>query len=124
MTAADLCPRDATPADAEAIARLWHAGWRDAHDGVLPEALARHRTLESFRGRMQHALAETRAAGPAGSPVAFYMLKDDELYQFYVGAEARGTGLAAALIADAQSRRAASVTSARGGPNMPLKVML
>jgi ribosomal protein S18 acetylase RimI-like enzyme len=35
------------------------------------------------------------------------MLKGDELYQLYVSAEARGTGVAAALIADAEARLAA-----------------
>jgi GNAT superfamily N-acetyltransferase len=32
------------------------------------------------------------------------MLKGDELYQLYVSALARGTGVAAALIADAEAR--------------------
>jgi GNAT superfamily N-acetyltransferase len=36
------------------------------------------------------------------------MLKGDELNQLYVSAEARGAGVAAALIADAESRQAAS----------------
>ena len=31
------------------------------------------------------------------------MFKDDELYQFYVSAEARGTGIAALLMRDAES---------------------
>jgi GNAT superfamily N-acetyltransferase len=35
------------------------------------------------------------------------MLKDDELYQFYLARQARGTGLAAALIADAEALLAA-----------------
>ena len=35
------------------------------------------------------------------------MLRGEELYQFYVAAEARGTGLAAALIKDAEARLAA-----------------
>jgi len=36
------------------------------------------------------------------------MLKDDELYQLYVSAQARGSGVAAALMADAEARLAAS----------------
>ena len=46
--------------------------------------------------------------GPAGAPLGFYMLKGDELYQLYVAAEARGLGVAAALIADAETRLRAS----------------
>jgi hypothetical protein len=36
--------------------------------------------------------------GPIGAPLGFCMLKDDELYQLYVAAEARGVGAAAAVI--------------------------
>jgi ribosomal protein S18 acetylase RimI-like enzyme len=35
------------------------------------------------------------------------MIKDDELYQLYVARQARGTGAAAALIADGEARLAA-----------------
>jgi GNAT superfamily N-acetyltransferase len=35
------------------------------------------------------------------------MFKCDELYQFYVASEARGTGVAAALMADAEAQLAA-----------------
>jgi GNAT superfamily N-acetyltransferase len=34
------------------------------------------------------------------------MLKGDELYQLYVSAPARGSGVAAALVADAEARLA------------------
>jgi ribosomal protein S18 acetylase RimI-like enzyme len=50
------------------------------------------------------ALASVRVAGDAGAPVGFCMLKGDELYQLYVSAQARGSGVAAALIADAETR--------------------
>jgi len=90
------------------LARLWYDGWRDAHAAILPEALARDRTLESFERRMKAHLYEVRAVGPVGAPLGFYMLKGDELYQLYVSAEARGLGVAAVLIADAESRLRAS----------------
>jgi GNAT superfamily N-acetyltransferase len=45
-----------------------------------------------------------RVFGPVGAPLGFYYIKDDELYQFYLAAEARGTGAAAALMADAEAR--------------------
>lgn len=42
------------------------------------------------------------------------MLREDELYQFYVGAGARGTGVASVLIADAEALLAArGVATAR-----------
>jgi ribosomal protein S18 acetylase RimI-like enzyme len=42
--------------------------------------------------------------GPFGSPVGFCIVKGAELYQLFVSAQSRGSGIAAALIADAESR--------------------
>ena len=88
------------------LAKLWYDGWQDAHAQILPPELARLRTLGSFRERLRAALPTVRVIGPLGRPLGFYMLKDDELYQLYVSAEARGTGAAAALVADAEARLA------------------
>jgi GNAT superfamily N-acetyltransferase len=94
--------RNALPVEVDALAELWHSGWQDAHAHILPPELARHRTLENFRQRMRDHLADVRVAGEVGQPLGFSMLKDDELYQLYVSAAARGTGLATQLIADAE----------------------
>jgi GNAT superfamily N-acetyltransferase len=96
--------RDAVSADVEPLARLWHEGWHDAHAAIVPPALARLRTVESFRERMERGLAEVRVAGPSREPLGFTMLKGDELYQMYVARAARGAGVAAILIADAEAR--------------------
>jgi GNAT superfamily N-acetyltransferase len=96
--------RDAEPADLKPLAHLWCSGWRDGHEGLLPEALTRLRTLESFEDRLAAALPKVRTLGPVGVPLGFHLLKDDELYQFYLAAEARGTGAAAVLMADAEAR--------------------
>lgn len=99
--------RHAQVGEAAALAQLWFDGWQDAHAAILPQALARLRTRESFQERLLRGLAEVRVAGPAGAPVGFYMLKEDELYQLFVAAEARGQGVAQALMADAETRLAA-----------------
>jgi GNAT superfamily N-acetyltransferase len=39
-----------------------------------------------------------------GAPAGFYFLKGAELYQFYVSSDARGSGIAAVLMADAEAR--------------------
>jgi ribosomal protein S18 acetylase RimI-like enzyme len=44
-----------------------------------------------------------RTVGTPGEPVGFCIVKGDELYQLYVSALARGSGVAAALIADAEA---------------------
>jgi len=99
--------RRAEAADVAALARLWYEGWRDAHLSIVPAELARLRTLDSFHRRLLAGLPNVRVAGPPGMPIGFYMLGDGELYQLYVAPSARGTGLAAALIADAESQLAA-----------------
>ncbi|MEO3433840.1 GNAT family N-acetyltransferase [Inquilinus sp. CAU 1745] len=105
--------RDAESVDIDPLARLWHDGWRDAHARILPAELARRRTLESFRQRLADNLAHTRVAGAPGHPTGFCMVKQDELYQLYVSADARGSGIAAALLADGENRLSAcGVTTA------------
>ena len=94
--------RDAEAAEIDELARIWHDGWHEAHAQIVPEGLAEFRTLESFQERLQAALPNARVAGPSGAAVGFYIIKDDELYQLYVSAQSRGSGVAAALIADAE----------------------
>jgi ribosomal protein S18 acetylase RimI-like enzyme len=96
--------RAADEAEIDALAKVWYDGWQDAHARIVPAELTQLRTLESLRNRIREGLPNVRAAGPAGAPVGFFMLKGDELYQLYVSAHARGSGVAAALIADAEAR--------------------
>lgn len=103
---ADVRPAEA--ADIPRLARIWYDGWQDAHADILPDELKRVRTLESFERRLREALAQTRVIGPQGAPVGLCMMKGEELNQLYLAAEARGTGAAQALIADAEARLAAT----------------
>lgn len=89
--------RAAAEAEIDHLAKLWYDGRQDAHARILPSELARHRTLESFKHRLQVALWSVRVAGQPGEPVGFCMIKDDELYQLYISAGKRGSGLAAEL---------------------------
>lgn len=89
------------------LTRLWYDGWQDGHAAVVPAALTRARTVEDFAERMSAALADVRVIGPRGAPLGFSMLKGDELYQFYVASEARGTGVAVALMKDAEAQLSA-----------------
>nr|WP_235523866.1 hypothetical protein [Caulobacter sp. Root487D2Y] len=67
--------RDAEPADLKPLAHLWWTGWRDGHEGLLPDALKRLRTLESFEDRMAAALPKVRTLGPVGAPLGFHLLR-------------------------------------------------
>jgi GNAT superfamily N-acetyltransferase len=96
--------RNAGTAEIPQLARIWFDAWQDAHAQILPPELARIRTLESFADRLRSTLAETRVAGPQNEPVGFCIVRGDELYQLFVAASARGTGVAAELLADAEAR--------------------
>jgi len=96
--------RSALKAEIDEIARIWYDAWQDAHARILPTQLKELRTLESFRERIQRALPSVRVAGSIGEPVGFCIVKDDELYQLFVSAQSRGSGVAAALLADAEDR--------------------
>lgn len=100
--------RPAEASDIPRLARVWYDGWQDAHAAILPEEIRRVRTLERFEAHLKENVAVTRVAGLLGAPIGFSMMKGDELNQLYVAAEARGTGAAQALIADAEARLAAT----------------
>jgi ribosomal protein S18 acetylase RimI-like enzyme len=99
--------RPAEEAELDQLATIWYDAWRDAHLGIVPDELTRVRTLPSFRNRLHAALADVRVVGRPGEPLGFSIIRDDELYQLFVAAPARGTGVANALIEDAEARLAA-----------------
>jgi len=100
--------REAEESEIDELATVWYQAWRDGHESVVPTELTRRRTRERFRDRLKAALAKVRVVGPVGAPVGFSMLKGNELNQLFVSARARGSGVAADLIADAEARLAAS----------------
>lgn len=81
--------------------------WHESHAPILPPELTRLRTLDSFRDRLRAQLHEARVVGPIGAPLGFCILKEDELCQLFVSGSSRGSGVAAALIAEAEARLAA-----------------
>jgi len=95
--------RNARPGEIDLLARIWYEAWQDAHAALMPEELRTLRTPASFRERVQKMLGSTRVAELDGEAVGFCMLRDDELYQLFISAPVRGTGIAAALVADAET---------------------
>lgn len=94
------------PAEADVVGRVWFEAWCDSHLPLLPEGLIRHRTLESFQQRALAAVSRTRVVGDVGAPVGLCMIKGEELEQLFVLRDARGTGIAAALLTDGEARLA------------------
>lgn len=93
--------------DIEPLSHLWHQGWTEAHAHLMPPLFVQLRTPERLAVRLREHLRHLRVVGPRGAPTGFCIVKDDELYQLYVAASARGSGVSATLIDDAESRMAA-----------------
>ncbi|MEJ6399216.1 GNAT family N-acetyltransferase [Yoonia sp. 208BN28-4] len=106
----DSAFRPAVAADVPAIAAMWHTGWADGHAAIVPDDLIALRTYDSFETRTRAHLDDAIVNDDV---TAMAMICDDQLYQFYVSASARGTGLAKALMQEAERRmRNAGVTTA------------
>jgi GNAT superfamily N-acetyltransferase len=94
--------RPARADDAGAVAEIWERGWHDGHAGLVPQELVDVRTPASFRERAAQRVPDTTVAAVDGAVAGFVMVVDGEVEQVYVSAVHRGTGVAAALIAEAE----------------------
>ena len=94
--------RRATPDDAEAVASIWRDGWGDGHLGNVPDELVAARTPESFSSRAAQRVGDTVVFVVDGAVAGFVMVVDDEVEQVYVSRRHRGTGVAAALLGEAE----------------------
>jgi len=94
----------ATDQQAQQICTIWESGWHDAHSEIVPQRLCELRTTKSFIQRTAENLDHTRVAVSKSTVLGFCMVKEDELYQMYVSEIARGTGVAQALMGDAENR--------------------
>jgi GNAT superfamily N-acetyltransferase len=99
---AGLIIRPAVPADAKDVADIWHLGWRDGHLEFAPQELLEARTEDSFRTRATARIGDTTVATVDEAVAGFVMVVNDEVEQVYVAAPHRGTGVAAALMAEAE----------------------
>ncbi|WP_410653053.1 GNAT family N-acetyltransferase [Amycolatopsis sp. cmx-4-54] len=97
-----LTLRPATPADADAVAKIWYHGWQDGHLGNVPESLVRIRTRESFWERAAERVGDTTVALASGEVAGFVMVVGDEVEQVYVSSDHRGSGVAGVLLTEAE----------------------
>lgn len=110
--------RHAVPADAPAIAAVWHAAWGDGHRGLVPPALEAVRTRDSFGPRAAARVPGTTVAVALGAPsdggrdqdavAGFVTVKGDEVEQLFVAAAHRGSGIASDLLSAGEARIAAA----------------
>ena len=94
--------RPGTPDDASEVAEVWHRGWHDGHAGHVPEGLTAVRTLPAFEERAAAAVGATTVAVVDDRVAGFVMVVGDEVEQVFVDRAHRGTGLAEALLGEAE----------------------
>jgi putative acetyltransferase len=95
--------RRATANDIDAVARIWHVGWTDGHAGHVPPELVRYRNLEQFESRARERVDCMWVAESDRQTVGFVVVKRDEVEQIYVDRTARGSGVAATLLHQAET---------------------
>ncbi|HEY6799739.1 MAG TPA: GNAT family N-acetyltransferase [Agromyces sp.] len=100
--------RPAVDADADRIADVWEAGWRDAHLGRVPDALLQARTTATFASRARSNIPKTLVALVDETVAGFVVVTADEVEQIYVDADHRGSGIAPELLVAAERAIAAA----------------
>jgi GNAT superfamily N-acetyltransferase len=98
----DVVLRRGEASDAAAVAEIWRLGWRDGHLGLVPDELVAARTEEAFRVRAAERVGEMTVAVVDSAVAGFVLVVDDEVEQVYVAASHRGTGVADALMGEAE----------------------
>jgi ribosomal protein S18 acetylase RimI-like enzyme len=68
----------------------------------VPDELGAFRTFDSFRSRASERVGDTVVAAVDDVVAGFVMVIDDEVEQVYVASEHRGSGVAGALLAEAE----------------------
>lgn len=89
--------RAATGRDHKAIVRLWHQGWHDAHSHLVPGEILAFRMPMHFELWLKEAKDQFYIATGRGL-LGFVSVRDAEIVKLYVGENARGTGVARALL--------------------------
>lgn len=97
--------RPAAESDVPEVARVWRAGWLDAHVGRVPDALMAERTESYFTQTAEDLVDSTLVAvDDGGGVLGVVLIHDDELFQLAVAQEARGRGVGQALVGAAEER--------------------
>src|SRR3954468_22351602 len=100
--------RPACPDDMATVAEIWHRAWHVAHPGHVPAGLTTARTLSAFRERTPGRVTDTTVAEIDGEAVGFTMVDGAEVEQVFVDPVRHGSGVAAALLAEAERQVAAA----------------
>jgi ribosomal protein S18 acetylase RimI-like enzyme len=95
--------RPAEESDVPEVARVWRAGWLDAHVGHVPDALMAERTESYFTQTAADVVDTTLiAVDDDGSTLGVALVHEDELFQLAVAQDARRRGIGQALVKAAE----------------------
>ncbi len=97
------------------IVDIWHAGWHDAHAALVPAEILAFRKRHHFDLWLTAEAARFDLALDGDIVLGFVAVSGNELLKLYVGADWRGTGVAAALL-----RHAEAILARRGQSEMVL----
>ncbi|MBL4876394.1 MAG: GNAT family N-acetyltransferase [Cohaesibacteraceae bacterium] len=100
--------RPARQEDHSKIIEIWHDGWHDAHSHLVPDSILEFRKIEHFWLWLGCSNDQFFVATKDDSVVGFVTTKKAELEKLYVASSARGTGIAAILLAFGEQRLADS----------------
>lgn len=85
--------------DCEPLADIWSQGYVQGHTGLVPDDLMALRTRENFFDRLQAFSGESVVAFDSQDiHSGFGLIKENEIYQFYVARTGQGTDLATRLM--------------------------
>jgi ribosomal protein S18 acetylase RimI-like enzyme len=95
--------RPAGQDDVAEVARVWRAGWLDAHVGHVPDALMAERTEAYFLQTAADVVDTTLlAVDDEGTVLGVALVHEDELFQLAVAPDARRRGIGQALVKAAE----------------------
>lgn len=94
--------RRARDGDLAAVAGLYHDVWHETHAVFMPAEESGLRTPGFFMQRMSELLPTTLVAEREGTVVGFVAWRERLLGQLYVDRACRGSGIASALLAQAE----------------------
>ena len=103
--------RPATSADHPAILQLWHQGWHDAHGDLVPAAVLPYRTPQHFEAWLAECVESFFVATVESAVLGFHSVEGAELVKLYVSRDAKGSGIARALLSHAETVLAAEGVS-------------
>ena len=90
--------------DVKATEKLWHDGWHETHDHLVPPYPPNERSLKRFKERLSESQDRTRIAHYQDQPAGLCMTENDEVAQLFVANHCQGLGLGQMLLFDAENR--------------------